>query len=261
MKIKDRIKKIKSEKRDNRRDNFGKAKTFWNKEYKQKGVGDNAKFNLSTEPAEDLKKFTRWLERNTFENYINNKTFFVDAGCGNGRNAIFLNGNFDAKGIGYDISEEAIQQAKEGLQRETGKQEINFFPQNLNAKIQADDESTDIVLDMIASHVLRKDEREFFKTEVLRILKQDGYYFLKSLLLDDDAHAKQMIRDDAGKAGEENSYMHPTMGHFEHVPTEKKLRGFYEQEFFIDKVERSFAHKIKGKPNKRRYIVLYLRKK
>jgi hypothetical protein len=51
------------------------------------------------------------------------------------------------------------------------------------------------------------------------------------------------------------------MGIFEHVPSEQELVDFYKDDFEIDKIERSFAHRINGKANKRRYIVMYLRKK
>jgi SAM-dependent methyltransferase len=236
------------------------AKNFWNNEYAKK---DGDKFSLSTEASEDLQKFTRWLKREYKDEYINKWTKFIDAGCGNGRNSIWLAETFGAKGIGYDISENAIKEAKNAshfLPQEKSKN-LTFFVQNINGKIKAEDNSQDLVLDMIASHVLRKEERIFFKSEVVRVLKSGGYYFLKSLLLDDDFHAKKMIKEDAGASGEENSYIHPTMKIFEHVPTEDELIAFYENEFDIEKIEKSFAHKIKGRANKRRSITMYLRKK
>ena len=83
--------------------------------------------------------------------------------------------------------------------------------------------------------------------------------------MDDDIHSKNMIRefgkDANGEILEKNSYIHPTIGIFEHVPSEEELVDFYKQDFEIDKIERSFAHKINGKAAKRRYIVMYLRKK
>jgi SAM-dependent methyltransferase len=165
--------------------------------------------------------------------------------------------------VGYDISEEAVKASNFAKQNLTPnlKNNLEFYVQNLNTKIKAKNDSQDLVLDMIASHVLRKDERIFFKSEVLRVLKSGGYYFLKSLLLDEDIHAKKMIRDDAGMAGEENSYIHPTMKIFEHIPTEEELVNFYKEDFDIEKTEKSFAHRVKGRANKRRYIVMYLRKK
>lgn len=236
----------------------GNAANFWDNEYSSEG-GD--KFSMSSEPSEDLQKFTRWLEREyRGQNPINITTKFVDAGCGNGRNSFFLAERFGASGVGYDISPEAIKSAKNKLKTLRGLK-LDFFVQNLNKEIPVADSSQDIVVDAVASHVLRKEERIFFKSEVLRVLSSGSYYFLKSLLLDDDSHAKKMIKDFGGPAGEENSYIHPSMGIFEHVPSEKELVEFYQEDFFIDKIERSFAHRVGGKANKRRYIVMYLRKK
>ena len=37
--------------------------------------------------------------------------------------------------------------------------------------------------------------------------------------------------------------------------------NFYKDDFEIEKIERSHAHQVRGRANKRRYIVIYLRKK
>jgi SAM-dependent methyltransferase len=238
--------------------NLHNAATFWDKEYS----GESENFSLSTEASEDLKKFVRWLEREyKGQQPINKNTRFVDAGCGNGRNSFYLAENFGAVGIGYDISEEAINVANKKLKTLGKKVNLTFSVQNLNKPIPTLENSQDLVIDAVASHVLKKEEREFFKQEVSRVLTPGSYYFLKSLLLDDDSHAKQMIRDYGEVAGEKNSYIHPTMGIFEHVPREEELVEFYSEDFFIDKIERSFAHRVNGRANKRRYIVMYLRKK
>jgi SAM-dependent methyltransferase len=240
------------------------AKVFWDKEYS----GEDSNFALSENPSEDLLKFVRWLQREfKGQEPINSNTQFVDAGCGNGRNSFYLAENFGAKGIGYDISVEAIKQANNKLKRDFTdskghcKLDLSFSVQNLNEGIPQEDGKVDIVVDAIASHVLRHNERIFFKNEVVRVLSSGSYYFLKSLLLDDDSHAKQMIRDFGANAGEKNSYIHPTMGIFEHVPSEQELVDFYSEDFHIDKIERSFAHRVNGRANKRRYIVMYLRRK
>lgn len=234
------------------------AATFWDKEYS----GQSENFSLSTEASEDLKKFVRFLEREfKGQQPLNGKTKFVDAGCGNGRNAIYLAQNFGAQGLGYDISPEAIKVAKKNAEAEGVAKKLNFEVRGLNEGIPEIDNSQDLVIDAVASHVLKLNERIFFKNEVLRVLTSGSYYFLKSLLLDDDSHAKQMIKDFGKDSGESNSYIHPTMGIFEHVPSEQELVDFYKDDFEIDKIERSFAHRVRGKANKRRYIVMYLRKK
>lgn len=232
---------------------FKNATDFWDKEY----ASDNGKnFTLSSEASSDLQKFTRWLARQYQGEFFNKNSFVVDAGCGNGRNLFWMHENFGVKGLGYDISQVAINNLNK--KKING---VNFIVQNLNQKIPVEDNKADLVIDAIASHVLKKDEREFYKNEVVRVLSTGSYYFLKSLLLDEDRHAKRMIKDYGQNAGEENSYIHPTMGIFEHVPSEEELIDFYRQDFDIEKIERSGAHNVGNKANKRRYIILYLRKK
>jgi ubiquinone/menaquinone biosynthesis C-methylase UbiE len=234
---------------------YKNAEDFWNAEYGEDGQGKN--FSLSTEASEDLKKFVRWLERQyKGQQVFGPQSYVVDVGCGNGRNLLWMHESFGVGGVGYDISSEGIKSAEK--KREEG---LTFLVQNINQKIPCVDNKADLVVDAIVSHVLRKEEREKFKQEVLRVLSTGSYYFLKSLLLDEDSHAKKMIREYGEQAGEENSYIHPTMGIFEHVPTEAELVEFYKDDFEIEKIERSHAHQIRGRANKRRYIVLYLRKK
>ena len=81
--------------------------TFWDKEYK-----DSDHLALSTNPSEDLMKFCRFLERDEDFQILNPGDSVLDLGCGNGRNLIYLSNNFGMRGIGYDISTEAIIQAK-----------------------------------------------------------------------------------------------------------------------------------------------------
>jgi ubiquinone/menaquinone biosynthesis C-methylase UbiE len=234
---------------------YKNAEQFWNAEYGDDGEGKN--FTLSTNPSEDLQKFIRWLERQYKGQQVFNKnSFVVDVGCGNGRNLLWMNSEFGVGGVGYDISSTGVNSAKN-----KGQKGVNFTAQNVNEKIPCEDNKADLVIDAVVSHVLRKDEREKFRQEVLRVLSTGSYYFLKSLLLDEDGHAKRMIKENGAQAGEENSYIHPTMGIFEHVPSEEELVNFYKDDFEIEKIERSHAHQVRGRANKRRYIILYLRKK
>lgn len=226
-----------------------KKKTFWDKEYK------NPRFlDLSDKPAEDLEKFARWLYRRTGKEYLNPTTYCLDIGCGNGRNIIHLSKEFGVRGRGFDISAEAISQAK----RMAKDLPLVFDVGKTGEVLSEKDNSVDIILDMITSHVLNEEKRKIWRDEIYRVLKPGGFLFFKTFLLDEDLNAKRMLRENP--SGEPNSFIHPTLGNFEHVWTEDEIREFFAGKFEIEKIEKSYKHKIHGHAFKRRHIMAYLRK-
>lgn len=227
-----------------------KSKHFWNKEYHRP-----THLALSAEPSSDLEKFTRWQERNYGREFLNPQTLVVDLGCGNGRNLIFLARDFNCRGVGYDISSEAIAQAKKsGVDLP-----LQFSVQTLNQNIPLADNSATIILDMMSSHVLRQAEREVLRDEIWRVLKPGGWLFFKSFLLEEDLNARRMIHD--YPSNEPNSYIHPEFGHFEHVWTIDELEDFFTAQFDIHKVEKSHKHMSHGRAFRRRTVTVYLQKR
>lgn len=224
------------------------SKTFWNKEY-QKGEH----LNLSVKPSEDLLKFFRWLNRNEPETTLDKNSLILDLGCGNGRNLVYMANQFNIKGVGYDISEEAINQAKK----------INPFIEwkvrSIADKIDLPDESTDIVLDMMSSHFLNEKERNFLLEELNRIIKPSGWLFFKSFLREGDLHAKRLL--DKNPAQEKGSYIHPRIGVQEHTWTTDEIKKFFSPYFEIRKIEKSHLHMLRGKAFKRRTVTVYLQRK
>ncbi|PIR85146.1 hypothetical protein COU15_01930 [Candidatus Kaiserbacteria bacterium CG10_big_fil_rev_8_21_14_0_10_45_20] len=235
-----------------------KHKDFWNKEYAKRrgGIGgQDAHLALSTEPSEDLKKFTRFLMRHHGKVHLNVTTKAVDLGCGNGRNLLFLASDFGMRGVGYDTSEVAIQEA----QKASGDLPVEFFVHSLAETIPLPDSSITIALDMMSSHVLRKAEREQLKEEVYRVLKPGGWLFFKSFLLEEDQNAHRLLQEHPGP--EKGMYIHPEIGIPEYVWTEEGAVSFFETHFAVHKVEKSHKHTKKdGSAWKRRTITLYLEK-
>jgi SAM-dependent methyltransferase len=86
---------------------MSRHKEFWDKEYK---TGEH--LALSSGVSEDLEKFCRFVDRKEGKKHFNVTGLAVDMGCGNGRNLIWLSESFGMRGVGYDISGEAIKQAK-----------------------------------------------------------------------------------------------------------------------------------------------------
>ena len=228
---------------------MSKHKEFWNKEYK---TAEHLK--LSDEPAEDLEKFCRWLERNHGKKYLNVTTRALDLGSGNGRNLIYLAQNYGMRGVGYDISEEGVKlatKASDGMP-------LKYVTRSIAGEFEEKDASFDVVLDMMTSHFLREQERAMLLAETLRVLKPGGWLFFKSFLADQDLNVKRLLNKHA--ADEKDSYIHPTLGLYEHVWTEETLHEFFAPHFVVEKIEKSFKHIRDGKAFKRRTIVAYLRK-
>ena len=209
---------------------------------------------LSDEPAEDLEKFCRWLERNHGKKYLNVTTRVLDVGSGNGRNLIYLVNNYGMRGIGYDISSEGVKiatRASEGLP-------IVYTARSIEGSLDLPDNSVDMVLDMMTSHFLKEKEREALRAEILRVLKPGGWLFFKSFLAEEDMHVKRLLKE--YPADEKDSYIHPTLKLCEHVWTTDSLHEFFSEFFSIEKIERSFKHIRDGKAWKRRTATVYLRK-
>lgn len=234
--------------------NEKRLKEFWNQEYK-----DPSFFALSDDESADLKKFVRWAQKEYGDDVFRPDITVLDAGCGNGRNLLWLNEVFRLNGFGYDISEEAIAQAQKKASEQKSGDKLTFAVHSIGAKIPLPDESVDIVLDMMASHFLKDAEREVFIAEVARVLKPQGAFFFKSFYATGDKHAKELIEKEG--AGEKNAYIHPKMKVYEYVWTDEAIQNSFEQYFILHRKEPSHKHTIRGKPNKRRSVVCYFEKK
>lgn len=261
------------------------SKEFWNKEYK-----DPKHLTMSTEASGDLLDFVKWTNRNAEWPAFPKHGMIIDIGCGNGRNLIPLCYEFNMNGLGTEISEVAISQAKnlaieqrkeyeeEGAKISPGLK-IEFIKQSaeetadgaLSEKIA--DQSVDVVLDMMVSHQLVKKDREALAKEFARIIKPYGWLFFKTFILDGDSNAYRMIEehkitreiinknpqfaDEDGKP-EKNSYIHPHTKGFEHVYNEDEIIELFSPFFKIYKVKKSYKHVLDGKPHKRRTVSVYM---
>jgi SAM-dependent methyltransferase len=228
---------------------MSKHAQFWNKEYKT-----SEHLRLSDEPAEDLEKFCRGAERNYGRRFLNPLARTLDLGCGNGRNLIFLAQSYGIRGVGYDISSEAIKLAE----RASKDLPITYVARSIDGAIDLPDNSIDLVLDMMTSHFLKEKEREALREEILRVLKPGGWFFFKSFLADQDLHVRRLLKEHP--ADEKDSYIHPELGVYEHVWTEEAFYEFFSSFFEIHKIERSHKHMKGGKAFKRRTITAYLQK-
>jgi SAM-dependent methyltransferase len=223
--------------------------TFWDKEYT-----NPEHLKLSENESEDLAKFTRWLIRREREDILSPQSSVFDAGCGNGRNLIFLAREFGMKGIGVDISSAAIAQAK----RLSSELPITYQVGSAGAPLPADDGSQTLVLDMMTSHFLDAPGREHLRDELFRVLAPGGFLFMKTFLKDKDLHTERLLKEHPGT--ELGSYIHPVMGVAEYVYSEEELVAFLGEKFIVHKIYRSHKHAYKGRARKRRTISIYAEK-
>ena len=259
------------------------TREFWNKEYK-----DPIHLTLSTEPSSDLLDFVKWAQRNAEWPAFPKHGLVVDIGCGNGRNLIPLCHEFNMNGLGTDVSEVALEQARayakrlktgEGLTPEQlqGKRNpgLHIDFQNIGAEqsLPLEDQSVDVVLDMMVSHQLTRSQRLAFVAELARVLKPYGWLYFKTFILDGDVNAKRMLvehpitkdliqknsdlADEQGRP-EENSYIHPHTKGIEHIFTDEEIGELFSQYFKIYKTKKSYRHVRDGKPFKRRTISVYM---
>ncbi len=228
------------------------SKKFWNKEYDRP-----AHLTMSDEPAGDVVTFSHWAERNSEWYPFPRGGMVLDLGCGNGRNLLYMCKEYSMQGYGVDISDVAISQAKKVASED--KLQIELKAASITDKLPQADESVDVVLDMMTSHILNTKQREIYINEVVRVLKPFGWLFMKTFVMDGDMHAKRLIAERPGD--EPQTYVHPKIGEQEYVWTEHDLEEWLGKHFKVHKMLKSYKHVTRdGKPYKRRTIAVYAEK-
>jgi ubiquinone/menaquinone biosynthesis C-methylase UbiE len=100
----------------------------------------------------------------------------LDLGCGTGMKSILLAKN-DFKVTGIDISETAINYAKENAKKENAN--VNFFVGDVTELNFLDDKKFDVILDWACFHCVPKDERGAYLSEILKHSKLGTKFILR----------------------------------------------------------------------------------
>jgi SAM-dependent methyltransferase len=232
----------------------------WEREYQ------NPQFlTLGTEPLADVKDFFRWMKKQVRKNAKHfsaplDTWTVLDLGCGNGKNLVYAVENFCASGIGYDISQTAIQQALALSQKllEKNPTALHYEIRSIGQPVPLTDQSVDLIIDATSSHCLHASEREIYLREIYRVLKPNGWLFVRALCLDGDNNAKKLIQDFPGS--EPQSYVVPQTNITETVFTEKQLMNNYAS-FQLEYSEKKSGYQKWGnQPYKRNYWIGYFKK-
>lgn len=166
------------------------------------------------------------------------------------------------RGLGIDISQTALIQAEEKFVKKLGLVGLEFKKGEVGEPLELENESVDIVLDMMTMHFLNEKSRAAYVAELARVTKPFGWMFLKTFVLEGDQNAARMIREYKTPDKEHNSYIHPRLKVLEHVFTQDEIMELFTPYFVIHKMIKSYKHVTKeGKPHKRRTMSIYLERK
>lgn len=221
----------------------------WDKEY-ERGLF----ITRGDEPQTDTKDFIKFLKTQDIEV---EKTHVLDLGSGMGRNSIYF-AELGSIVTGIEISSVALKEAEKRT-REKGLT-ISYLHKSIGDKLSFEDDSFDIVLDVTSSNSLTQYEREIYLKEVYRVLKPDGWFYVKALCKDGDKNAQTLLKTNPGK--EPGTYIMPETNIVERVWSKEDFEKFYGQYFEVIKLDKKTNYsRFNNQSYKRNFWLGYLKKK
>ncbi len=225
---------------------------IWNNEYKKRTLMSGEK------PQKSIVKFAKFLKK---EMGLRGKELpfegmkILDLGTGEGKNAAYF-AERGAEVFALDISDVAIENA---ISKYGFFKNIHFLVADFGKKLNFEDESFDIVLDVTSSNSLDSNARQVYIEEVNRVLKPEGYFFVRALLLDGDKNAKKLLKEHPGK--EPGTYILPELGLQEKVFSMQEFKSMYSKYFKIVNIyTETHYSKFSNRVFKRNFLIAYLQK-
>ncbi len=222
---------------------------IWDREYK------NPKLVTKNDgPQADTLRFLKFLKKE--QKYIVESRVILDLGCGTGRNANYLTerGN---NVIGIDISKTALLLAQS--RSEVLGVKVDYKLGDIGEPYDTPDLTVDIVLDVTSSNSLNESGRAVYLSEVSRVLKSGGYFFVRALCKDGNKNVKNLLKDSPGK--EYDTYIMREIGLTERVFSKEDFITMYSKYFKILKLEKKTGYTtFNNRIYKRDYWLAYLQK-
>ncbi len=223
------------------------AKAAWELEY-----SNPALLTKDAEPTAEFKRFVDWLTKD--QDIDLEQVRALDLGCGTGRNLIYLYNRFGTTGAGIDISDTAL-----GVARERASQ-LQWVQGDLSAGLPQSIAGFDLVIDSTTTHVLGEKKRTTLIGQLAERISSGGWMYVRTLTKDGDRNAHNLLKHMPGP--DPDSYVHPNLGVVEYVPSEKDLAQLYEPDFEVLYQKKYTGYQKWGAQSyKRRYVVMYLRRK
>jgi SAM-dependent methyltransferase len=222
----------------------------WEKEYRNSKL-----LTKEADPQKDTLRFLKFLKREEKVGLDGAKV--LDIGSGTGRNANHI-GSLGAEVVGLEISDTAIRIARERAGEKNAK--AQYFKHDIGSPYPLSDASFDVAIDVTSSNSLVGSEREIYLREVHRVLKPDGYFFVKALCKDGDANAKNLLKKSPGP--EPDMYVMKDLGLIERVWSKKDFEEFYGTLFEIIQLEKKESYtRLNNRRYRRNFWIAYLRKR
>lgn len=223
--------------------------TVWEREYRNPQL-----VTKDEKPQKDMLRFLKFLKKEEGVELADLRV--LDLGCGTGRNANYL-AELGNTVTGFEISQTAIKLARTRA-GENGIT-VDYRKQNIGAPYPFDDGAFDLVLDVTSSNSLNEKEREIYFAETHRVLKSDGYFFVKTLCKDGDQNVKALLKKSPGL--EPDTYINESLGLTERVFSEQDFRSLYSKHFHILRLEKKTNYtRFKGRSYKRNFWLAYMKK-
>lgn len=221
----------------------------WDKEY------NNPKFITGKDsPQADTLRFLKFLKKE--QKYRLEDKSVLDLGCGTGRNSNYL-ADLGNKVIGIEISRTALSLAKTRAS-EMGVN-VDYRLGDIGEKYEIEDNSIDVVLDITSSNSLNEKGREIYLSEVARVLKNGGYFFVRALCKDSNQNVKNLLKDSPGR--EYDTYVLKDIGLTERVFSKNDFIKMYLKYFKILSLEKKTNYTtFNERIYKRDYWLAYLQK-
>ncbi len=143
--------------------------------------GDNFHFGYFKTPEDNLDKATDHLiDELASLCSLESSTKILDAGCGIGTPAIYLNHKYGSAITGVSTSSKGISIAGKRIPNQEAKKSICFMVADMTAT-GFPDESFDVVWVMESSHLIQ--DKELLMKEFHRLLKPGGHVLLADVML------------------------------------------------------------------------------
>jgi ubiquinone/menaquinone biosynthesis C-methylase UbiE len=143
------------------------------------------KFYNSNSKRFSQTRYSIWESVKSFNNLINNKSLILDAGCGNGKNMIFLKNNgHNVKGI--DFSDNLLKICTD-KQLDVTKSDIRNIPY--------DNDTFDYTISIAVIHHLSTHiDRIKAINELLRVTKKNGRILITVWAIEQEEHSRRTFK-------------------------------------------------------------------